>query len=61
MKGHKGFYTRDKKPKDYETVEIDITYEQYFFLNEEARAKEITLDEHVCNIIQEAIDQEKLV
>jgi len=45
----------------YKTIEIEITYEQYFFLNEEAIAKEITLDEHVCNIIQEAIDQEKLV
>lgn len=60
MKEHKGFYTRDKKPKDHEIVELDVTHEQYFLLNEEARAKEITLDEHVSNILQEVIKNNSL-
>ncbi len=44
----------------YETVELDVTYEQYFLLNEEARAKEITLDEHICNILRDFLKNNSL-
>ncbi len=41
------------------TIEIDVSLEEYFVLNEEARKQRILLDKFVENILKEAIEKEK--
>ena len=52
-----------ERPEDErtETVEIDLSYEQYFTLNEEARKQEISLDDYINNILKEAMNDEKFI
>ena len=44
-----------------EVVEIDLSYEQYFILNEAARKQEISLDDYINNILKEAMNDEKFI
>lgn len=44
--------------KKYEEVEIDISLENYFILNEAARKKNVLLDEYVNEVIRKYIDEE---
>jgi len=47
--------------KDYETVDIDISYEEYFLLNEKARKKNMLLDDFINDILIKALKDEKFI
>lgn len=41
--------------ENYETVELDISYEDYYTLNERARKKNLLLDDFITEILAEYI------
>jgi uncharacterized protein YqeY len=41
--------------KKYSNIEIDLSLEQYYILNEEAREKNILLDDYIANILKKYI------
>ncbi len=44
-----------------ETIELDISLEEYFTLNEAARKKNLLLDDYINNILREALDNDEFL
>ena len=48
---------RDKDLKGYEDVELDLDQEQLYWLEQQAIARDVTVDEVIEDILREAIEQ----
>jgi hypothetical protein len=47
--------------KKYSNIEIDLSLEQYYILNEEAREKNILLDDYIANILKKYIKKVQML
>ena len=45
--------TLNKKQEKMESIEIDLSYEDYYLINEAARKKNLLLDAYVCEVLEE--------
>lgn len=44
-----------------ETIDLDISLEEYFALNEAARKKNLLLDDFISNILRNALNDKKFL
>jgi len=51
---------RDKDLEGYEDVELDLDQEQLYWLEQQAIARDVTVDEVIEDILREAIKQETM-